>query len=86
MRIFLDRTVPLGKRDVVREVVAMALAPTLGGHPNFSSLAVLVSSDPRRGGWQVSVLVLDPALDGPTPELAVDVVALNGLHEALARI
>ena len=87
MRIFLDRTVPPAKSDRVREVIADALIPQLRTHPQFARLAVLVSSDPRRGGWQVAVVALDPEL---TPvgdaEIPLDPVELDRLTTTLRQL
>jgi hypothetical protein len=74
------------KRDAVRETVAVALLRVLREHPQLADLAVLVSSDPRRGGWQVSVVVLDPALSPTGAEVPVDPVVLDGLIEALRQL
>jgi hypothetical protein len=86
LRIFVDDTVPPGKREIVRETTAARLLPSLRAHPQFSNLAVLVSSDPRRGGWQVSVVALDPNLSPTGAEMSVDAVVLEGLQQALARL
>ena len=75
---------PAAKADRVREVVAAALAPELRAHPQFAALAVLVSSDPRRGGWQVAVVALDPALSPVgDAEVSIDPRALDALTVAL---
>lgn len=86
MRVFLDRTVPAAKRDAVREAVAIGLLPALRVHPQFADLAVLVSRDARRGGWQVDVVVLDPALSPTGTALAVDPGILDELRESLRRL
>jgi hypothetical protein len=82
----LDGTVPPGKRDAARETVAGILAPVLREHPQFAHLAVLVSRDARRGGWQVDVVVLDPALSPTGTDMPLDDGVLQGMREALARL
>ena len=77
---------PTAKRDAVRETVAANLLPTLSEHPLFASLAVLVSSDPRRGGWQVSVVALDPELSWSGAEIPLDPVVLDGLRAVLQQL
>ena len=74
------------KREAVRETIALALLPVLREHPQLADLAVLVSSDPRRGGWQVSVVVLDPALSAVGAEIPLDPLVLDGLTESLRRL
>lgn len=86
MRVFVDDSVPHSKRDAVREIVAAQLAPTLKRHSHFSRIAVLVSSDARRGGWQITVVVLDPALTPTGAELPVHDTTLDAIKQALARI
>ena len=60
--------------------------PVLRDHPQLSHLAVLVSADARRGGWQVSVVVLDPGLTATGGEVPMDPVVLDGVHEALRQL
>ena len=86
MQIFVDDSVPLAKRQIVRETVAAELLPTIKGHPHFSDLAVLVSCDARRGGWQVSLVVLDPDLKWNGSVMPLDSAVLRGLRESLARL
>ena len=86
LRIFVDETVPLAKRNIVRETIAAILAPALKDHPHFRTLAVMVSSDPRRGGWQVSAVALDPALSPTGAEIRLDAAVLEPLESALTRL
>ena len=82
----MDGTVPPDKRDAARETVARMLALVLRGHPRFAHLAVLVSRDARRGGWQVDVVVLDPALSPTGTDMPLDDGVLQGITAALARL
>lgn len=86
MQIFVAESVPLGKREIIRVTVGARLAPVLEDHPHFASLAVLVSCDARRGGWQVSLVALDPDLQWPGSVMPLDASVLQGLRETLARL
>ena len=86
MQIFCDDSVPVAKRVVARETVAAALAPALRDHPHFGSLAVLVSCDARRGGWQVTLVPLDSGLRWAASSVAVPPAVLLEVREALARL
>ena len=86
LRVFIDGTVPLEKRDAARETVTTMLATALKGHPQFANLAALVSREARRGGWQVTVVALDPALGPLSSELPLDGMVLDSMLEALARL
>lgn len=86
MQIFVDDSVPLAKREIARETVAAELVPLIKGHPHFATLAVLVSCDARRGGWQVSLVVLDPELKWTGSFMPLDPAVLRGLRETLARL
>jgi len=86
MQIFCDDSVPVAKRVVARETVAAALAPALKDHPLFPSLAVLVSCDARRGGWQVTLVPLDSTLRWDASTVTVSPAVLLDVREALARL
>jgi hypothetical protein len=84
--VFVDDTVPVEKRDAARETVATMLAPALKEHPQFVHLAALVSRDARRGGWQVTVVALDPALSPAGAELPLESGVVDIVRDALARL
>lgn len=86
MQIFCDESVPLAKRVIARETVAVALAPALKDHPLFTTLAVLVSCDARRGGWQVTLVPLDSGLRWEASSVSVAPAVLHDVREALARL
>jgi hypothetical protein len=62
------------------------LIPDLRGHPLFATLAAIVSYVPRRGGWQVSVVALDPQLSATAAEVTLGDIVLGGLRQALAEL
>lgn len=82
VRVFADSSVPPEQRDLVKESVAAMLLPILGRHPQFESLAAVVSYGAK--GWDVTVVTLDRAfgLDGePDPGIGGDL--LEAVKEAL---
>ena len=88
LRIFVEDSVPPTQRVLARETVAAMLGPLLKSHPQYATLAVMVSREARRGGWQVTVLALDPqlSLTGTDVHVAVDARTLDGIREALDRL
>lgn len=86
LRVFVDSTVPLDKREAARETVASMLAPALKDHPHLPQAVVLVGRDPRRGGWQVMVVALDPALSPMGADMSMDDHVMERVRDALARL